>query len=373
MGSSRTKVALLTTGTEIMTGQILNTNQQSLAQWLSDMGFEMRLHISVGDEFESLIAAIDDCCSHADLIIVTGGLGPTSDDLTRSVIAHWSERPLEFDPETWERITNKLNTAGVEIAESNRVQAHFPGGAELLFNHRGTADGFAITHRSKRIICLPGPPRELLNVWQQQVYERLNNWYDLPPPEQLRRFHCLGKSESALAEIIESAMTDCGLTLGYRPHPPFVEVKIWLPHKPTKSSTEYLIKLRTAIEPWLCSVDDQDHGRDFWATAKFRHIAISGDLTAGYLGMRLSEFIPSGASMTISTTDSPKMSGELQPDLFISMTQLDQVRWNLELRHQGQTTLFEESLPFQQTPDRKVRSQKYLAERILWLLQEFSQ
>jgi len=197
------RAAVLTIGTEITTGQILNSNAQWFGEQLTNLGFEVVIHEVVPDDWGLIFSALERCAEHAELLIVGGGLGPTSDDFTRDVVGEWLGVSMTYHEPSWLWLSERIGRIGVEVAESNRRQCYYPAGANVIRNHAGTANAFWCEGRSKKIICLPGPPREVRAVWPDVEKNVLRSCFSLPEPERLIRWQCLGKSEAALGEIIE--------------------------------------------------------------------------------------------------------------------------------------------------------------------------
>ena len=155
-------------GTELLLGEIVNTNAQYLAQELARLGIPHHYQTVVGDNQERIHKALAIACSRANLIITTGGLGPTPDDLTTEAIASFFHTPLEERPEVWQRIQAMYAETGREITANNRKQAMLPVGAEILANPVGTAPGMIWRkYDNLLIMTFPGVPSELYAMWQQ--------------------------------------------------------------------------------------------------------------------------------------------------------------------------------------------------------------
>lgn len=222
-------LGLLTIGTEVVYGQILNRNASWISQKLDDMGFEVAFHLSVADEFDAILEGLQFFSTRTDAVVTTGGLGPTSDDLTREVIAKFVGEELFFDDSAWQRICDRLQKLDLEISSTNRQQCYFPKFSKIFENPRGTASGFACHKNGQWVLVLPGPPHEIEGMWDLHVAPYLESAFQVKPTRQLMTWQCLGVSESLLAEKINALGTDLPLVLGYRPHRPYVELKTWLP------------------------------------------------------------------------------------------------------------------------------------------------
>ena len=199
------KTAILTVGTEILFGQIVNTNAAFLSQELQNMGFDVMYHYSVGDNpgrLKELIAfAFHDC----DLILTTGGLGPTQDDLTKEVIAEAMGDKIVENKECMEALLENYRKAGRTMTPNNLKQAYMPSRAKVLPNDGGTAPGFALKKDGKMIISMPGPPREMKRMFELQVRPILASMQDSVIFYRILRTFGIGESkmETVLLPLID--------------------------------------------------------------------------------------------------------------------------------------------------------------------------
>jgi molybdenum cofactor synthesis domain-containing protein len=256
-----TRAAILAIGTELTQGQITNRNAAWISDRLTRLGLDVAFHVAVPDEREAVLSALESCAKAADLVVVTGGLGPTTDDLTRDLVAEWAGAELEFREASWEKIVARLRERGIEVAPSNRRQCWFPAGATVLENLEGTADGFRISRLGSEVVVLPGPPREVEHLWNRFVRSWIVGRFPDLRPERLETWKCLGKSESALGEIVEEAARGFGVKTGYRSSAPYVEVKIWIPSDyPPERGAALLAALDGALAPYAVVRNDEDLG-----------------------------------------------------------------------------------------------------------------
>lgn len=168
MKQGETSAEIICIGTELLLGEIVNTNAQYLAQELAKLGIPHHYQTVVGDNQERIHKALAIACSRANLIITTGGLGPTPDDLTTEAIASFFHTPLEERPEVWQKIQAMYAETGRPITENNRKQALLPVGAKLLDNPVGSAPGMIWqVYDNLLIMTFPGVPSELYAMWQQ--------------------------------------------------------------------------------------------------------------------------------------------------------------------------------------------------------------
>jgi nicotinamide-nucleotide amidase len=272
--SERPRAFVLAVGTELTTGQTLNRNAAWISQELERLGIKTSEHRTVADDRKAILRALSEGSRHSQLLFVTGGLGPTSDDFTREVIAEYIGAPLEYDPISWASIVERLSRRGVPIVESNKQQCYFPKGARVLHNSRGTANGFCVSTPQCQIFALPGPPREIEAIWKAELASDLARRFPDPDPIQLLLWQTLGQSESAIGEITEEALRGSGLQTGYRVHLPYVEVKVWVPQSRAERSGDFVSALDQALRPWTITKGDQDVAELFLCALQ----GLSGDL-----------------------------------------------------------------------------------------------
>lgn len=161
------KAELISVGTELLLGQILNTNVKFLSEQLATLGINIYFHTTVGDNIERLLQSLAIASSRADLIILTGGLGPTEDDLTKETVAEFLQLPLEIVPAELEKIKTLFKNAHLNWTDNNAKQAAFIPGAMILKNEFGSAPGMALKREEQGFIVLPGPPGEMTHMFLQ--------------------------------------------------------------------------------------------------------------------------------------------------------------------------------------------------------------
>ncbi len=205
---THTTAAVLSVGDELLLGQIVDTNSAWLGQRLTEAGLAVREHAAVGDDLAALTAALQRLAATADVVVITGGLGPTADDLTRQAVAAASGDALIEDPVSLEQIRSWFAGRGREMSETNRVQALRPTRATALANHHGTAPGLHALipagSRSCDVFCIPGPPAEMRPMFEQAVLPRLR--LDTQRVLLTRSLHCIGIGESDLAALLGPLM-----------------------------------------------------------------------------------------------------------------------------------------------------------------------
>lgn len=160
---------IISVGTEIILGDIVNTNATYLAKELALLGIDVYYQSSVGDNEDRLINAFEEGLKRSDIIITTGGLGPTNDDITKEVACKVFNQKMEIDKNSLEKIEEFFYKLGIEMTENNKKQAYFPKGAIILKNKNGTAPGAILKKDNKYIIILPGPPKEMKLMFEDEV------------------------------------------------------------------------------------------------------------------------------------------------------------------------------------------------------------
>lgn len=194
-------VELISVGTELLLGNIVNTNAAYLAEQCAALGLSCYYQSVVGDNAQRLGAVLRSALERSDIVILSGGLGPTTDDLTKETAAEVMAMPLVMDAHSLERIESFFAARGLEMTENNKKQALIPQGAMVLDNDNGTAPGLILKKEGKHVILLPGPPNELVPMFEKSVREYL----DLLEPGIIysRTVKICGIGESKAADMIQ--------------------------------------------------------------------------------------------------------------------------------------------------------------------------
>lgn len=191
---------ILSVGTEILLGDILNTNSRFLSVELAKLGISVLRHTTVGDNAERLSAALRTALDRSDIVIATGGLGPTQDDITRDVCCSVMGFELEYSPEIGEGIRKYFASKSIEMPESNLRQAYVPVGGTVFENHHGTAPGLGLKKGGKCVVILPGPPYEMAPMYKESVVPYLAEYSEGAIVSHTVR--TMGIGESAMAEKV---------------------------------------------------------------------------------------------------------------------------------------------------------------------------
>lgn len=187
---------IVSVGTELLMGQVVNTDAQFIAQRLAPLGFQVFYHTTVGDNAKRLTAAVHQAVERSDVVVFTGGLGPTDDDLTKETVAAAFGMTVEPVPEEVERLTKYFAARGYPMTPNNYKQASFPKGSLILKNDFGTAPGCILSAGGKTAVLLPGPPRELFPMFQNYVMPYLERMTGAKL--YTRELHIFGMGESSV-------------------------------------------------------------------------------------------------------------------------------------------------------------------------------
>lgn len=200
------KCEILCVGTELLLGDTLNTNSQFIAKELSFLGVGVFHQTVVGDNPERVKDALQIAFTRADMVITTGGLGPTKDDLTKEVCAGFFNKKLLLNEDSLERLKEYFKKRGVQLSESNIKQAYLPEGCIPLQNDNGTAPGCIINENNKILIMLPGPPREMQPMFKEKVAPYLKSFSDNIFVSKVLRVFGIGESNAAdkISEILDN-------------------------------------------------------------------------------------------------------------------------------------------------------------------------
>lgn len=251
---------IICVGTELLLGQILNTNAQYLSQKLANLGIDLYFQTTVGDNLNRLKSAIDIAIKRSDILLFTGGLGPTSDDITKEAVCEYFRKKLVLNQEVLRKIEEFFKRRGVNMPEINKKQAYVPEDSIILENKHGTAPGLIIEKDGKIAILLPGPPFEMQPMFEEYVIPYLERFSKEKIYSRVLKFIGIGESsiEEKLSDLIRN-QSDPSLALYAKPFE--VELRIT-----TKKSDRDLAKnildqmenkIRSLLGEYIYGIDNQ--------------------------------------------------------------------------------------------------------------------
>ena len=217
---------IITIGTELLLGEIVDTNAPFLARCLRDAGIDLFRKTTVGDNIKRIAQVIQQAMERCDIVITTGGLGPTVDDPTRQAVALAVGVSNVYHPELWEQIEARFHRYGRKPTENNRRQAYIPQGAKVIENPVGTAPIFILDHQNHVIISLPGVPREMEYLMENEIIPFLRQRYNLHGIIKTRILHTVGMGESQVDDLIGDLEELTNPSVGLAAHSGQVDVRI---------------------------------------------------------------------------------------------------------------------------------------------------
>lgn len=218
--------AIISIGNEILLGKTLNTNLQFLASELAQLGLAVDYSVTIKDDPHEIRKALTECWARHDVVITTGGLGPTADDITKAAIADFFGQELVFQEEIWEHVKTRFSARGLAVPDINRNQALVPSGFTALRNDQGTAPGLCFRSGDKTFFALPGVPLEMEHLFSAHLRDILRQRYGARGIIQ-RNIHTHGISESALAEILAEFELPPGVNLAWLPQTGRVDLRLY--------------------------------------------------------------------------------------------------------------------------------------------------
>ncbi len=324
-------VELINTGSELMLGRVLNTHQQWLCRRLADLGYVVTRQVAVADAGPDIEQAVREALARADLVLTTGGLGPTSDDLTRDLIAQLLGKKLHEDAAIVQHIEQFFNSRKRPMPASTRVQAMVPEGAIVLANPNGTAPGLAMKVKdgawkpengtqvsspstlnpqpstsSKWLIMLPGPPRELRPMFNDTVVPLLHRVLPLDHEYVCRTLRTVGIGESQVADKIGGPLREIlalGLDLGYCAHIGAVDIRLAAqgPHA-TELVREAEALVRAQLSAHIFAEDDETLEAVIVRvlTERKQTLALAESCTGGGIANRLTN-VPGASAVLLAS------------------------------------------------------------------------
>ncbi len=288
---------IITIGTEILLGEIVDTNARHIARQLARVGVDIFRTSSIGDNIRRIAEAIRQAVDRAEIVITTGGLGPTVDDPTREAVARAFGVSTEFRPELWQQVVDRFARFQAKPSENNRRQAHVPEGAVAIENPVGTAPAFMMETGKGAVICLPGVPREMEHLLANSVLPYLRRRFHLDEVLVIRLLHTAGVGESRIDELIGDLESLSNPTVGLAAHAGQVDVRIAA--KAGNEAQAYALirpledDLRQRLGEWIYGADEET-----LAVVALRRLAAKGwklSVVEAGLGGRLVTAFPNGS------------------------------------------------------------------------------
>lgn len=240
-------VEMLSTGDEVLHGQIIDTNSAWLSDYFFQQGLPLTARSTAGDDLQQLVEILTLRSRFADVLIVNGGLGPTKDDLSAEAAALALGVSLKERPEWTETMKTWFADRGREMAESNIKQAMLPEGAELIDNPVGTACGFSINLNDCLIFFTPGVPSEFKIMTAEQIMPRIRARFTLPEPPLCLRLTSFGRTESGLAQALDPLTLPENVVIGYRSASPIIEIKLTGPAEQRENMNALWQEVRAVV------------------------------------------------------------------------------------------------------------------------------
>ncbi len=257
------KAEILTIGDEILIGQIVNTNSVWIAQQLNLMGITVTHMASVSDEQQAIVNAFDAALIRADVVFITGGLGPTKDDITKKVMASYFNTELVLDEEVLKDVSSFFIKRGREVGELNRMQALVPKGCTVIRNPNGTAPSMWLTKNKTIFISMPGVPYEMKAMMTDSILPKIKSQFELPFIYH-KTVLTQGIGESNLAELIEeweNSLVEKNIKLAYLPQPGMVRLRL---SSQGKDETKLRAVIDEAIEALKKHIDQYIYGYELY-------------------------------------------------------------------------------------------------------------
>lgn len=308
-------VEVIAVGTELLIGQIVNTNASTIGGRLADEGFDAHFQVTVGDNLDRLTGAITTAIARSDAVILTGGIGPTQDDLTREAICAATGRAMTRDEEYAETIRQRILARRGSVAESVLRMAEYPQGAQPLPNSQGVALGIALRHEGTWIFAVPGVPREMRALLEEEIMPRLREAAGRPTAIKSRVLHTWGHGESQIAEILDDLYESTNPSIAFLITDMEVKVRITAKAE-TDQDAEALIapveaEVRSRLGDLIFATDSETTLDVIERELGDRTVAVCEVATVGQVGARLAPGIPDVVAGAVTLTGDPGGAAEL--------------------------------------------------------------
>jgi competence/damage-inducible protein CinA-like protein len=243
---------IITIGTELLLGEIVDTNSQYLARQLRDAGIDIYWTTTVGDNLVRIAEAVRQGLQRSDIVVCTGGLGPTIDDMTREAIAGAAGVDLEYREELWKQIQERFARFGRKASENNQRQAFVPAGAVVLDNPVGSAPAFLVQSADGVVLSLPGVPGEMKRIWEDSALPYLMETYGQSHVIRSRLLHSAGVGESLIDEKIADLEALANPTVGLAAHAGSVDIRLTAKAETDKGAQS---QVRERLGDWVYGKD----------------------------------------------------------------------------------------------------------------------
>src|SRR5512147_1082048 len=245
---------IITIGTEILLGEIVDTNTRYIARTLRGMGVNIYRTTTIGDNTERIAEAIRNAMTRAEIVITTGGLGPTVDDPTREAVAQAAGVELEFREDLWQQVVAVISRYGRKPSENQKRQAYVPEGAIGVSNPVGTAPCFIVETERNAVISLPGVPNEMEHILHESIIPYLQKRFDLNEIIKIRVLHCAGLGEGMIDEKIADLETLSNPTVGLAAHTGVVDIRIAAKAKSEAEADQMIADIEHKIRAKLVDI-----------------------------------------------------------------------------------------------------------------------
>jgi nicotinamide-nucleotide amidase len=245
---------IITIGTEILLGEIVDTNTRYIARTLRGMGVDLYRTITIGDNVDRIAEAIRHSMERAEIVITTGGLGPTVDDPTREAVAKAVGVETEFREDLWEQVVAVISRYGRKPSENQRRQAYVPKGAIGIPNPVGTAPCFIVETERNAVLSLPGVPNEMEHILHESMIPYLQKRFNLNEIIKIRILHCAGLGEGMIDEKIDDLETLSNPTVGLAAHTGVVDIRIAAKAKTEAEADEMIAQIENQVRERLGDV-----------------------------------------------------------------------------------------------------------------------
>ncbi|MEZ9166402.1 CinA family nicotinamide mononucleotide deamidase-related protein [Vibrio cyclitrophicus] len=279
-----TKIAMLSTGEEVLHGDIVDTNAAWMSAEFYQHGFALAKRSTVGDQMNALVEELLMLSFNYDVVIVNGGLGPTTDDMSAAAAATASEQKLVMFPEWLARMEEMFSGRGMPMPDSNLKQALLPASSEIVDNPVGTACGFKLKINDATFYFTPGVPSEFKRMVTFEILPNLSRTYPQVVASECSRLFTFGLSESGISDVLDQLKLPEGYELGYRSYLPFIEVKLFGPKSGLETRVKLMQMVYKLLESNVVSVDEPmiDHIGHIMAEKK-KTLSVSEVSTKGAL------------------------------------------------------------------------------------------